>query len=467
MFKTSLWRLLGSLFTALLFCFPGSTASCQVMVLQPHSSVWSGGTVRGYWFTAPTNFTITGLKVSPEAGTGLQYIHVFRINDAVPVVFATTSTNFTTLTYISGATNNVTQSVNIPVTAGQIIGILGSAGTNVSYSASSPFTTAIGAFPVTLNRLLYQSDITTAAAPNYSTEASSSLGRIEMTYSLTPVVCTGTPNAGTTVASATTISCNTTVNLSLTGNTTGTNIGYQWQYNTTGNWVNFGTNAATQVSPAVLQNTQFRCVVTCSSTGGGSANSTPVAVSVTPVSVNIGNDTTICPGISYTMNAGSTGASYSWNTGATTQSITVNSAGTYSVLVTLANGCTGSDARVIAPGVTPVNNLPGTTNLCAGETATLNAGNTGSTFLWTPGGATTQTINVTTGGNRTVAIKSINGCTINSATNVIIRPLPVAALGNDTSICDGDAITLNAGNPGYAYDWNTGATAQTITASDS
>ena len=198
-----------------------------------------------------------------------------------------------------------------------------------------------------------------------------------------------------------------------------------------------------------------------------SARQAVTATVKTMPTVNIGNDTTICPGISYTFNAGNPGASYAWNTGATTQSITVNAAGTYSVLVTAANGCANSDAINVTQGVAPVNNLPAITNLCAGETAALNAGNTGSTFLWTPGNATTQFHNVTTAGTYSVRVRSIHGCVINSSTNVIIRPLPVPALGNDTSICEGAQITLNAGNPGYSYLWNTSATTQTVQASDS
>lgn len=279
--------------------------------------------------------------------------------------------------------------------------------------------------------------------------------------------CSGTPAAGTTNAAATTVPCNTTTTLSLNGNTSGTGITYQWQYNSTGTWVNFGTNAATQTTPAITQNTQFRCKLTCTNTGGGNSNSTPVTVSVTGIAVNIGNDTTICPGIAYTLNAGNLGTTYLWSTGATTQTITTNAAGTYYVTVSLPTGCTGSDTINIIPGVTPVNNLPPTTNLCSGESATLNAGNTGSTFLWTPGNATTQTINVTSGGTYNVKVKSVNGCIINSNTNVIMRPLPVVALGNDTSICPGATITLDAGNPGNNYSWNTGAVTQVIPVSDS
>ncbi len=201
--------------------------------------------------------------------------------------------------------------------------------------------------------------------------------------------------------------------------------------------------------------------------GCESARQTVVATVKPLPSVNLGNDTTICPGITYTFNAGNPGATYAWNTGATTQSINVSAAGTYSVLVTAANGCANSDAVNITAGVVPVNNLPATTNLCAGSTASLNAGNTGSTFHWTPGNATTQFINVTNAGTYTAQVKSVNGCIINSSTNVVIRPLPVAALGNDTSICNGAQIVLNAGNPGYSYLWNTNDTTQTIAVSDS
>jgi len=183
--------------------------------------------------------------------------------------------------------------------------------------------------------------------------------------------------------------------------------------------------------------------------------------------VALGNDTTICPGITYTLNAANAGATYAWNTGASTQSINVSSAGTYSVLVTASNGCSGSDAINITNGIVPVNNLPATTDLCEGDVVNLNAGNSGSTFLWTPGGATTQTINTDTGGTFQVRIRSVNGCEITSNTQVMLRPLPVANLSNDTSICKGAQITLDAGNTGYSFLWNTGATTQTIDVTDS
>lgn len=43
-------------------------------------------------------------------------------------------------------------------------------------------------------------------------------------------------------------------------------------------------------------------------------------------------------------------------------------------------------------------------------------------------------------------------------------PAPTVSLGADRTICAGDSVTLDAGNPGMTYLWSTGATTQTIVA---
>ena len=88
-------------------------------------------------------------------------------------------------------------------------------------------------------------------------------------------------------------------------------------------------------------------------------------------------------------------------------------------------------------------------------------------YLWTPRGATTQSINVNAQGNYSVNIKSIHGCIITGNTFLKIRPLPVSNLGNDTLICESATILLNAGNAGYNFSWNTGSNSQTINVMDS
>lgn len=166
-----------------------STGSfAQTMIPLPaHDRVYSSQ-ARGFWFTAPCNFTITGVRVPADAGTGDQYIQIIEILDNPPVVYGTISSNMTTLEYIAGAPNGVIQNVSIPVTTGQIIGVFGTVGSSSdnSYSASSPYSTTLNGYTISLGRLITQQSngIYNAQSPDYSTENSSSLGRVELYYSV-------------------------------------------------------------------------------------------------------------------------------------------------------------------------------------------------------------------------------------------------------------------------------------------
>ena len=163
-----------------LFCDAPSSTAQNMLTLPPHISVYSSN-VRGYWFVAPINFTITGLKVPTEAGTGTQSIQVFKINGAA-VVYPSTGTNFTNLTYIKGAPNGVVQNVNIAISAGDTIGIFGQAGQSISYSGMvTPYTSSISGNTVMLNRIIFQGNIDATSAINYSLE-SGNIGRVEMYY---------------------------------------------------------------------------------------------------------------------------------------------------------------------------------------------------------------------------------------------------------------------------------------------
>lgn len=75
--------------------------------------------------------------------------------------------------------------------------------------------------------------------------------------------------------------------------------------------------------------------VTATDAASGCTTSNTVTVTPTPSSsIDLGNDTTICPGASLTLDAGVGFDSYLWNDGSTDQTLTVNSAGDYSVEAT-------------------------------------------------------------------------------------------------------------------------------------
>ena len=76
-------------------------------------------------------------------------------------------------------------------------------------------------------------------------------------------------------------------------------------------------------------------------TGGDTIN-----ISFFRDSVNLGNDTTVCAGNPFLLDAGSGFSSYQWNTGQTTQSISVSTSGIYNVLASYAH-CSSYDDIVV------------------------------------------------------------------------------------------------------------------------
>lgn len=101
--------------------------------------------------------------------------------------------------------------------------------------------------------------------------------------------------------------------------------------------------------------------------------------------VNLGNDTSICPGFTTVLDATNAGAGYLWNDLSTMPTLTVNAPGTYYVTASL-KGCTASDTIVFSSHPDPFLDLGDDTTLCTGESYSLNAGShPNSTITWQDG----------------------------------------------------------------------------------
>lgn len=70
-----------------------------------------------------------------------------------------------------------------------------------------------------------------------------------------------------------------------------------------------------------------------------------------------------------------------------------------------------------------------------------------------------------TPGWHTIEVNAINDCGLStpSSLQVYVYDWPQVDLGNDTTIFEGQALVLDAGNPGCSYVWSTGDITQTIT----
>ncbi|MEQ8360470.1 MAG: T9SS type A sorting domain-containing protein [Cytophagales bacterium] len=169
-----------ALFFALsFFSFDNVIFAQATQIPLPGQITTYNGNVRGFWFTAPIDLKITGLRIPSGAGAGSQNIEFF-IFPTPPPPFPGTITNYTSAIYIQGAPNGVIQNVDIDVSAGEHVGVLGQAGTLTSYGPTGQYTTTIDGNAVTLTRLLYQGSISTGPAGAISEELGGNLGLIEV-----------------------------------------------------------------------------------------------------------------------------------------------------------------------------------------------------------------------------------------------------------------------------------------------
>ncbi|MBI4947178.1 MAG: T9SS type A sorting domain-containing protein [Bacteroidetes bacterium] len=102
----------------------------------------------------------------------------------------------------------------------------------------------------------------------------------------------------------------------------------------------------------------------------------------------------------------------------------------------------------------PVVNLGSDVTKCGAGTVLLDAGNAGSTFLWS-NAATTQTITVSASGTYTVSATNVCGSDADTIVVTVHPVLPTIRAGSDVTICNGSSANLYASG-GTSYVWAPG-----------
>ncbi|MBL0341534.1 MAG: gliding motility-associated C-terminal domain-containing protein [Bacteroidetes bacterium] len=206
-----------------------------------------------------------------------------------------------------------------------------------------------------------------------------------------------------------------------------------------------------------------------------------LTVNVLQVPVVTLTNSTVCPGAAFpVLDAGNSGATYQWRTGEASQTITPSTAGTYTVTVTVSNAginCSSSGSATVGNSNPVIVSLGNDLTSCIGDpTLTIDAGNTGSSFVWSLDGTvisgqTSQTIQVNQAGLYSVLVTDANGCTGTDDATLVVNPLPVVELGIDVAICPGDdlptldATTSNAATYSWTYNGTVVGSGPTIDAS--
>jgi gliding motility-associated-like protein len=177
------------------------------------------------------------------------------------------------------------------------------------------------------------------------------------------------------------------------------------------------------------------------------------------------NTTSVCVGGSISLGAGNNFDKYKWNTGDSTNSISLTQPGIYWLDV-FKNGCKGSDTiTVIQIDKEPKPNLGKDTTYCGNFTETLSTGNA-QTEWFRNGSTVTTAASLIINQSGTYVARIANSCGIVSDTIIISAANALSLnLGNDTTLCTGNALVLNATVSGsnITYLWNTGEQTPRIT----
>ena len=191
----------------------------------------------------------------------------------------------------------------------------------------------------------------------------------------------------------------------------------------------------------------------------------PIAANVTATNVNCN---TLCNGSASSSPTGGTAPySYLWQPGGqTTSSISNLCAGSYTLTVTDAQGCTRNQTVTITqpnPLTISVNTtqLVCNSNCNATAAVTVSGGTPGYTYLWAPGGQTTPTVTNLCAGSYTVTVTDANNCVANNIVT-ITQPPPYQVSASVNSVlcfgqCNGSATLSVSGATGpYSYLWAPG-----------
>ncbi|MGZ3864334.1 MAG: DUF7948 domain-containing protein [Bacteroidia bacterium] len=167
-------------------------------------------------------------------------------------------------------------------------------------------------------------------------------------------------------------------------------------------------------------------------------------------------------------NGGTPGYTYSWSNSGTGTSQTNLSQGSYSVVVTDANGCKDTANFAITQPAVLSHTVSAVTdencNLSNGAaTITESGGTTSYGYQWSSG-QTSATVTNFPAGSYTVIVTDAKGCKDSASVTIGNIPGPTATAAQTTSVtCNAGAngsatVTASGGTTGYTYTWSNGAT---------
>ncbi len=391
----------------------------------------------------PSTYTWSG----PSTGTGA------NLNVSAPGVYVVTVTA-TSNGCTSVASATVTDDFAAP---GAIAGAVG------TISCTTPAVTLNGSSPTSGVSYAWSAgttgtgaSVTANVAGNYTVTVTGTNG----CASTATVSLSGNTNAPNASTAGLTLSCASPSQSILAASTT-PNVTYAWNIN--GTTINSNTAIVNLPGTYTVTVTAVNdCTATASALVDG--NFAAPNASATGATINCGINTVNITGTSTTS-----GVTYEWiSPGGQTlpgQNVAVGVVGTYTLVVTAANGCTSTATATVVPDANVPNvSAVGDTINCLSANATIIGASTtpGVTFAWSFGGtplpnpsATSQTVSQS--GLYTLSIVNpSNGCAAIATAFVLLdTDAPGATTQGATLTCASSTLDLTAISPtnNVTYTW--------------
>ncbi len=251
------------------------------------------------------------------------------------------------------------------------------------------------------------------------------------------------------------------------------------KYGTVNSWLwEFGDSYAASNS-SILQNPLHQygatgaytvSLIAGSSKGCADTTSATILVSDKPFLSLAFKDTLICSIDTLTLHANGNG-NFSWTPAATiintnTASPSVFPKTTTKYIVTLdEKGCIDKDTVTVNVLDSITVNLPPNVTLCRNDSIVLNPFSEGLQYRWLPNTGLNNSLiknpkAAPLTDTRYQVVASLGKCQATAFIIVKVVPYPQAAAGNDTTICYGTFVQLNAAIKGSSFNWSPAASLQ-------
>lgn len=166
------------------------------------------------------------------------------------------------------------------------------------------------------------------------------------------------------------------------------------------------------------------------------------------------------------VSGGTAPYSYQWSNGATAASLELTTAGTYSLVLTDANGCSLTRSYEVEDHNMLLSIAGGESCESNELQAVVTGGTAPYTYAWSSG-ETTASITPVETGTYTLTVSDAAGCTLSSSIDFTLLPALEASLSSTDPTCaygtDGSIdLTVTSGSGSYTYLWSNGATTEDL-----